>query len=1354
MKVNLKVYINKYKPSWALLFFVLLLNFSLLSQQSNVGVTPSGFVENNGQIVNQKGETNENVRFLHATKKGLNIQLRENGFSYDTYKGINHSRKKSFLTHRIDIDFLETSEKLEVKARQVNESKINYVNSGKHIRATSYSEIIYKDVYPKIDAVFHFDENGKFKYDFIVKRGADINSIKLKAKGFNEVELIKDKIVFNLATGKLSEQIPISWFKETGEEVEVKFKIIEKNQDGIIFGFETSHENSRNNTLVIDPEPKLDWAYYLGDSLSSIGNKVITDVDGLIYTTGTTSSLDYIATNDVFQDTIVGSTDAYLLKAYTTGTILWATYFGGTDYETGDYIALDTAKNVFLTGVTNSVDLHVTDSLFQDTLNGIQDLYIAKFTEDGDYLWSTYYGTTGTEEDPKINCDFHGNFYILGTTDTDTISTPGAYQEYLAGEKDVFISKFSNNCQRLWSTYLGGTMDDIGTSIETSDSVFYITGYTQSDSLGTVGAHQEYKSDSTDGFIAQIDTSGQLQWFTYFGGEMDDVVSNIMVVEDVIGFTGFTASDSLIAFGLTIHQEERHGGYDAFIGRILPSGIIDWSSYFGGSEDDFGIDLTIEFDKNLIFAGNTKSPDSIATTDVHQEIYNNGFDMYIAKFSQNGEQIWGTYYGGPEDDICHSIDVYGNTSIYLTGFTYSDTNLVDTLTPYPHGVYSYNEDAILAKLNQKKSTACNGVSCSGGNGSGTESDPIQICRGEEIMLSTNGGATGSNAQWVWYENGCGSGATQVGTGDTIWITPEATSTYYVRAESMTDATGCSSIYIEVLETPTIDIFSNGVFCLGEDYVIQAYVTHDFYWTFPNDSIVEDMSLLIPSASYQDTGLFVMTAIAPSTGCTVYDSVYLTPSDSISYSLEIDSISCYGYSDGAINVLSDDTTYLFYWSSTGETTTSISDLDSGLHILTITDTNSCVISDTIILDGHDPFIIDTLVSPTGCEFDDGFIELVLDSLQAPYEIIWSHTNEDTAYLDGLGYGNYTATVIKDDGCMDSVSVVVLNKNGLDVNFLEVIPESCPNTNDGAVSVETQGGSGTTTLSWSHDEDLQDSNLTDLPPGFYLVTVTDSMGCFAKDSVQLDPAPMLNWTYTLNKPDCGFGNGAIIFSFEDTLLLESYEWQPTSYQSLSLFNIEAGNYNVTFIDTNACQYSDSIVLNAINNFAVEVTPDYAVIDAGENVELTASVQTGFTASSYNWSPNSFISCTNCQSTTVNPIATSEYIVQAFHEDGCYGQDTAKIVVERECMDIFVPDHFSPNNDGLNDEWCIIGSCIESSKVQVYDRWGRLIFSSDDPNTCWDGSHKGEIIQNGSYVVDINIKLLTGEEFKKRGSVKVVR
>jgi len=1198
------------------------------------------------------------------------------------------------------------------------------------------------------------NEKGSFKYDFIVKSGAELNSIRMEIKGFKNFSTDNDELRFSLSTGNLVEHIPLSWYSESGEEVQVNYKIIERTESKIVVGFEMEKPMMSGHTLIVDPEPVLDWGFYIGDSLNSTGNDVITDVDGLIYSTGTTSSLDYIATTGAFQDTINGNSDAYLLKAYTTGVVLWATYFGGSELETGASIAIDTSRNIFLTGITESSDLVVTDSLFPDTLKGDKDIYIAKFSEDGDYFWSRYFGTEGSEEDPKIDCDFTGNFYLTGTTNSDTISTTGAYQENIAGAKDAFVTKFSSEGNIIWSTYLGGSEEDVATSVETSDSLLYITGYSSSGGLGTLGVHQEVKNDSVDGFIAQLDTSGQLQWFTYFGGEKEDVVTGLKVLNNVIAFSGYTKSDSSIIYGTEIHQDIRHGGYDAFVGRLLENGTVDWSSYFGGSSDDFGVDLSIEFDQNIILAGNTESLDSISTTDVHQVNNNGAFDIFLSKFTPDGEQIWGSFYGGPENDICKSVDVYGNTSIYVTGHTFSDTNMVDTLTAAPYGEYSFQKDALLSKFTQDKSTECNGGSCSGADGSGKPNDPYTICRGDEILLTTNGGATGSNAQWVWYENGCGSSGQQVGVGDTISLTPDVSTVYFVRAESGTDATDCSSIYVEVLETPTVEILSNGVFCNESTYTIQANADYDYYWTFPNDSIVYDLNPIITDISYQDTGWYTLSSTASSSGCTVHDSLFLSPSDSIIYTLDIDSISCYGYNDGSIEILTDDTTYLYSWVPGGASSSLISDLDSGMYVVYITDTNSCVASDSIHLEGKDPYILDAISTPTGCEFDNGTIELILDTVQGPFDISWVHSTDNTPFIDSLGYGNYLATVIKPDGCLDTINVEVENDNGLAIGFTTVSPESCPNQNDASLTASATGGDGETSFSWTHDPSITDSMVNGLSPGLYEVIVTDTMGCSAYDTITLNPAPELTWTTNMQETDCGSATGQISVLVSNQSFFESIQWSHSGEQFLELFDLPAGLYSFELIDTNGCSYSDNIQLTSLDNYEVNVTPSYTLVNAGEEVTLTASTSTGVANNTYSWSPDSFINCTNCPITTVYPISTTDYIVSVTHNSGCSGQDTARVVIENECVEVFIPDHFSPNNDGLNDDWCIIGSCIESARVQVYNRWGEMVFSNDSPGNCWDGTLNGELVQNGSYVFDIDVKLLSGESIERKGSVKVVR
>lgn len=1331
-------------------------SFGIFSQQSNAPDMLHGFVENRGQIIDGKGGTNDQVLYLFSRGKGMNVHLRESGFSYDTYRRIDDIQNSTeFLFHRLDFDFLNANEQKSIETTQLNRRKLNYIRDTLSVSTRSYNCVRFNELYTNIDVVFKQNKKGGFKYDFILKPGATLSDIRLKVKGYNELSIEESALMFSLSTGRLTESIPMSWYRSTGEEIDVSYKTIKRGNDEIVLGFSTDEPLAKQELVIIDPEPQLDWGMYLGDSLNSEGNDVITDVDGLIYTTGTTHSVQYIATSGAYQDTLTGNADAYLTKAYTTGFVLWSTYFGGSDNDVGYSLALDSAKNVYLAGETVSSDLLITDSLFQDSLAGNQDLFIAKFTENGNYLWSSYYGSAGFEEQPHIDCDFSGNLYIMASTDSSSLSTSGAYQSNNAGGKDVFISKFDSSLQNLWCTYLGGDENDVGTSIEVSDSLVYLTGNTLSDSLSSSGIHQEVKNDSLDGFIAQFDTLGQFQWFTYFGGEKNDVVSALRVLDDVVAFSGYTFSDSSIVHGSGIFQSQRNGGADAFLGRIDENGLIEWSSYYGGTGDDFGVGISLEYDNNLIMAGNTESIDSISTTDVHQETLNGGFDVFLVKFDTLGGRVWGSYYGGPENDICHAIDVYGNTNIYVTGFTFSDTNIVDTNTAGPMSEYAYNKDAFLTKFNQKKSTQCSGGNCPGGNGSGTQADPYKICAGEEITLTTEGGATGSNSQWVWYEGACGSSGSQVGTGDTIVLTPQTSSVYFVRAESGTDATACVSIFIEVMETPTVDILSNEVFCLNSGYQLQGSADYDYHWVFPNDSVVTDLTTLIAPTTIQDTGWYLLTATANSSGCTIEDSIHLSASDSILYSIDVDSISCYSYNDGAIQITPEDSIYSYSWNALSDTTNSVNELGPGEYVLTVTDTNSCVRSDTVTLFPKNPFILDTISEPTGCRFDDGSIELVLDSLQGPFSISWTHaTSEDSSFVDSLGYGSYQAIVTNGEGCIDSVAALVENENGLAIEIVNFEAESCPDQNDGSILIQTVGGEGDLDLIWSHDSTLVDSQAIDLSPGLYEVGVVDSTGCVAKDSVMIEAAPELTWDATIEPADCGVNNGSIIISMNETSLLSTISWNPSNSQSLQLTDANAGNYSITLIDTNNCTYSDTFEITAQNNLEVFATPNYEGINAGDTVLLSATTSNGVSGYTFSWTPDTYMTCANCATTQVNPITSTDYIVTAYHESGCHGSDTAKIVIESNCVDIFIPDHFSPNGDALNDEWCVIGSCIASAKIQVYNRWGQKVFDSDNAQSCWDGTFKGEPIPNGNYVYDIHINLISGETIDQKGKVNVVR
>jgi gliding motility-associated-like protein len=95
---------------------------------------------------------------------------------------------------------------------------------------------------------------------------------------------------------------------------------------------------------------------------------------------------------------------------------------------------------------------------------------------------------------------------------------------------------------------------------------------------------------------------------------------------------------------------------------------------------------------------------------------------------------------------------------------------------------------------------------------------------------------------------------------------------------------------------------------------------------------------------------------------------------------------------------------------------------------------------------------------------------------------------------------------------------------------------------------------------------------------------------------------------------------------------------------------------------------------------------------------------------------------------------------------------VLVKRPCGEVFIPTVFSPNNDGLNDEWCVLGGCIELFQLTVYNQWGEFVFISSDRDDCWDGTFKGELVQRDTYVYHLNYTLVGGQQVSESGSVIV--
>jgi hypothetical protein len=332
--------------------------------------------------------------------------------------------------------------------------------------------------------------------------------------------------------------------------------------------------------------------------------------------------------------------------------------------------------------------------LTKDVLQFDVSAYSGTLTIDPVVEWGTYFGGAADDVGLAIETDRWGNIYLAGRTQSvANISTTGAHQSiYGAGNNDAFLSKWDSSGALLWASYYGGSADDVarGVACDSMGNV-YIGGHTNSvDGITTPGSSQEVKGGNPaqaryDAFLVKFDSAAVRQWGTYFGGSNQEAQSSfgltINRANDII-IAGNTLSVDLPATPGT-HQFSKAGSAttnDVFITKYNSTGQRLWTTYFGGSSHDNATTLTTDTFLNIYVGGYTTSSDGIATSVGYQIANGGGEDAFIAKFTDAGIQVWGTYFGGLAIDRASTIQINGN-KLYVGGLTLSNTGIA---TPNAH----------------------------------------------------------------------------------------------------------------------------------------------------------------------------------------------------------------------------------------------------------------------------------------------------------------------------------------------------------------------------------------------------------------------------------------------------------------------------------------------------------------------------------------------------------------------------------------------------------------------------------------------------------------------------------------------
>ena len=464
-------------------------------------------------------------------------------------------------------------------------------------------------------------------------------------------------------------------------------------------------------------------------------------------------------------------------------------------------------------------------------------------------------------------------------------------------------------------------------------------------------------------------------------------------------------------------------------------------------------------------------------------------------------------------------------------------------------------------------------------------------------------------------------------------------------------------------------------------------------------------------------------------------------------------SCSYSSDGSANIVVTGATpgYRYKW-STGDSISSVSNLSAAVYHFSVTDTLGCLYTDTIEVSAPLPISLTPAATPVHCYNDsNGTVAISASGGSPGYTYLWN-TGATTDVINQLKPGSYAVTVTDDKLCTASLtSIIVDNPTSLSASTSDT-PQACLALSDGSAIIHASGGTPAYSYQWAVGGN--DSIINNLTAGTYMVTVTDANGCLYPDSVVVSLSPPIILDTIVTQPTCApFVNGSIKVNVYGGNPLYSYTWNRPGVGSI-LTQLAPGSYSVTVTDSRGCTSSDSIYLSYTAALAVEAGID-DTIDLGNQALLTATV-TSIGSVSYVWSPDYHISCNTCVTTDVAPYQTLTYMVSVTDATGCTATDSVTIYVN-SVHDLYVPNAFTRNSDGNNDYFAVFGNkkAWKYLHARIYNRWGEMVFESNDIDFKWDGKFKGEFQDPGVYVYLIDLTFIDDYSISKlKGSLTLIR
>lgn len=458
------------------------------------------------------------------------------------------------------------------------------------------------------------------------------------------------------------------------------------------------------------------------------------------------------------------------------------------------------------------------------------------------------------------------------------------------------------------------------------------------------------------------------------------------------------------------------------------------------------------------------------------------------------------------------------------------------------------------------------------------------------------------------------------------------------------------------------------------------------------------------------------------------------------------VTCQGNCDGtsAVTINLGTAPYNTTWlddsgSPIGQIGTNASNLCAGDYIVQVSDAAGCSAFGQFSITEPDSllFSLPFIQAPSCFNTCDGIATTIVIEGTLPYTFSWNDpSSQTTAQASNLCAGNFVVTVTDGNGCATTQSVTVPSPTPITVQ-LDSTDASCSTVADGAVDATPAGGAGGFVFSWTGPNGFTASteDISNIFPGTYVLTITDANGCSLTDSIVVGAILVVDASAGNDTTLCAGSTGGIILSGSGGVTYEWYDLSGNLLSSSATVNVnpQTGTESYILIANNSgCIDQDTIdvTVNPLPN--VSAGPDVdMVIHTSAVIGGTPTTNNGNTVV---WSPDYHLTDTTSFNPTATPDSTTTYVVTVTDPNGCQNSDTMVVYVY---PDITFPNGFSPNGDGKNDTWVIdMIVLFPDAQVEIYNRWGELLFLSVGYHTPWDGTYNSKPVAVGTYYYIINL------------------